>query len=69
MRQEEPHGREYLCCKRMATMNNDNETEEPYCLIPAGMDNYWFQFCNSDDQPEECKDCPENEQEGKEDKP
>ena len=32
--------------------------KEKYCLIPRGMDNYWFGFCNATEPPHECNNCP-----------
>ncbi len=30
---------------------------EKFCLIPQGMDNYWFNFCNYKEPPDECLKC------------
>lgn len=37
-----------------------SKKDEPFCLIPRGMDNYWFKFCENPDPPEECLECPEH---------
>jgi len=33
------------------------ETEDMFCEIPRGMDNYWFKFCNIDNNISECQNC------------
>lgn len=47
-------------CKNPKCENGQIREKERYCLIPAGMDNYWFHFCDTEKPKDECEQCPEH---------
>lgn len=55
-----------LFCAKGGCWYDYKKVKEPFCLIPRGMDDYSFKFCDHPNPPKECIKCPEHKKNKKE---